>query len=103
MFRTTATLALTATLLGTSIASASEQQQVIDELRLERQLALVHGADLTPQLEPCINGAVSCSGTFENDRLEQAVNAVIQPENLGRLEASQYYRLVLVENRSRIR
>ncbi|WP_462322297.1 hypothetical protein [Halochromatium sp.] len=103
MFRTTSILALAATLLSTSLASASEQQAVIDELRLEHQLALIHGADLSPELEPCINGAVSSSGTFENDRLEQAVEAVSRLENLDLLEASKYYRLVLIDNQVVIR
>jgi hypothetical protein len=102
MLRTTATLALAATLFSANPA-ASEPQNTIDELRLEHQLALVHGADLLPQLEPCMNGAVSYSGTFENDRLEQAVDALSRPENLDLLEASQYYRLVLIENQTTIR
>jgi hypothetical protein len=111
MNRSILALALSTTLLGAlGTAQAADDgaehnamAATAEELRLEHQLAVVHGAELSPELEPCINGGVSASGTFADDELEQAVESVSDPRNLSVLEGSDYFRLVLQENRVQIR
>jgi hypothetical protein len=74
------------------------QRRTAEALRLEHQLALVHGARLSAELEPCINGSVSASGAFASDRIEQAAKAIAGADNLHLLESSPYYQALLAGN-----
>jgi hypothetical protein len=71
------------------------QQRIAAELRAEHQLALLHQADLDPQLEPCINGNVSPSGLFASPELEEAATVLAKGELTDVLKSSAYANAVL--------
>jgi len=85
---------------GTFATQAGEdwyraQQRVAEELRAEHQLALLHQAEVAPQLEPCINGDVSPSGLFASPELEGAAKALATGELTDALQGSAYAQAVL--------
>ena len=89
---------------GTFATQAGEdwyqaQQRIAAELRAEHQLALLHEAELDPQLEPCINGNVSPSGLFASPELEAAATALAKGELTDVLKDSAYVSAV-VEGRA---
>lgn len=71
------------------------QQGIAQELHAEHQLALLHEADLDPQLEPCINGNVSPSGLFASPELEEAAKALATGELTDVLKRGAYAKAVL--------
>jgi hypothetical protein len=71
------------------------QQRIAAELRAEHQLALLHQAQLDPQLEPCLNGNVSPSGLFASPELEAAATALAEGELTDVLKDSAYLSAVL--------
>lgn len=73
------------------------QRRTAEVLRLEHQLALVHGANVSAQLEPCINGSVSDSGAFSSNRIEEAARAIAHLDIVELLESSRYYQHVLAD------
>ena len=85
---------------GTFATQASEdwyqaQRRIAAELQAEHQLALLHQADLNPQLEPCINGNVSPSGLFASPELEEAAKALASGALTDVLKGSAYANAVL--------
>lgn len=89
---------------GTFTTQAGEdwykaQQRIAAELRAEHQLALLHEAELDPQLEPCINGNVSPSGLFASPELEAAATALAKGKLTDVLKDSPYVSAV-VEGRA---
>ncbi len=89
---------------GTFATQAGEdwyraQQRIAAELRAEHQLALLHQAELDPQLEPSINGNVSPSGLFASPELEEAATALAKGGLTDVLKDSAYVRAV-VEGRT---
>lgn len=71
------------------------QQRIAAELRAEHQLALLHQAELSPELEPCINGNVSPSGLFASPELEEAAKALASGALSDALKGSAYANAVL--------
>ncbi|MGE5155419.1 MAG: hypothetical protein ACM3ST_15590 [Bdellovibrio bacteriovorus] len=71
------------------------QRRIATELRAEHQLALLHQAELDPQLEPCINGNVSPSGLFASPELEEAANALAGGELTDVLKRGAYAQTTL--------
>lgn len=85
---------------GTFATQAGEdwylaQRRVAAELRAEHQLALLHQAEIAPQLEPCLNGNVSPSGLFASPELEAAAKALATGELTDALKGSVYAQAVL--------
>jgi hypothetical protein len=85
---------------GTFATQAGEdwyqaQQRIGAELRAEHQLAVLHLAELDPQLEPCINGNVSPSGLFASPELEEAANALAKGTLTDVLKRGAYAKTTL--------
>jgi hypothetical protein len=71
---------------------AERQERTALELEAENLLVMLHSAELDPELEPCINGAVSPTGRFPSAELERIAERLGAGDLTEHLAESAYYR-----------